>query len=141
MTNAAGANTYAGVATLTQRLRARAREQLNAVQDRIVEFERRGGVEAVLDRVSDRLREEEERLSSGKHGLSPGYQQQLALWYARLELQPGATVDEVRAQFRNLMRRYHPDRHVGDVRAEELATRISQELTVAYEGLLAHLNR
>ena len=38
-----------------------------------------------------------------------------------------------------MMRRYHPDRFTGDPDVERLATRLSQELTVAYEGLLEYL--
>jgi DnaJ-domain-containing protein 1 len=141
LTNCATGDTNGAVATLTEKLRAKAREQLNAMQDRVAAFERQGGVEAAVERVAERLRREEERLSSGKHSLNPEYQQQIALWYARLELPIGADADAIRTQFRVLMRRYHPDRNVGDNRSEELATRISQDLTVAYEGLLAHLNR
>lgn len=141
LTNCATGDTNGAVATLTEKLRTKAREQLNAMQDRVAAFERQGGVEAAVERVAERLRREEERLSSGKHSLNPEYQQQIALWYARLELPIGADADAIRTQFRVLMRRYHPDRNVGDKRSEELATRISQDLTVAYEGLLAHLNR
>jgi DnaJ-domain-containing protein 1 len=141
LTKVATGDTNVGVATLTERIRAKALEQLNAMQDRVTEFERKGGLEAAVERVAERLRREEERLSSGKHPLNPEYQQQVALWYARLELPVGADAEAIRTQFRTLMRRYHPDRNVGDKRSEELATRISQDLTVAYEGLLAHLNR
>ena len=37
------------------------------------------------------------------------------------------------------MRKYHPDRFAARGEGERLATRVSQELTVAYEGLLEHL--
>ena len=51
----------------------------------------------------------------------------------------GATSLEVKAAYRRLMRRYHPDLHHGDREKAEVATRLAQELRVAYEKLLAHL--
>lgn len=60
-------------------------------------------------------------------------------WYANLELPYGASADEVRAAYRRLMRRYHPDRHFQDAEAQRVATELAQALRVAYEGLLAHL--
>lgn len=123
----------------TERLAERARAGLNAAQDRIAEFERDGGFASLADRAAERARVEEERFASGKHPLNPDYRRQVRTWYARLELHNGASAEEVRRAFRALMRRYHPDRYTGDAEQEELATRLSQDLTVAYEGLLAHL--
>lgn len=122
-----------------ERLVERARESLNAAQDVIADFERDGGWAGVADRAAERARVEEERLAAGKHPLNPDYRRQVRTWYARLELPPGASIDEVRRAFRALMRRYHPDRFTGDAEQEDLATRLSQDLTVAYEGLLEHL--
>lgn len=128
------------MANVKDRFLDRAREGLNALQDRVTEFSRQGGIDAVVGRVADRIRAQEERLSSGKHVLNPEYMVQLRQWYARLELKPGAPADEVRQSFRRLMRKYHPDRFTGDAESEALATRLSQELTVAYEGLMQHLD-
>lgn len=127
------------MATWTQRLVEAARGGLNAAQDRIAEFERDGGFAGIAERAADRARAEEERFAAGRHTLNPDYRRQLRTWYARLELPFGAPADDVRRAFRALMRRYHPDRFTGDSEQEELATRLSQELTVAYEGLLEHL--
>lgn len=118
-----------------------ARKGVEAAQRRVEQFEKSGGLEGAARRAAEALREHEQRINAGQHPLNPHYQQQVLVWFRRLELEPGASAEQVRTQFRTLMRRYHPDRHVGDVRAEELATRISQELTVAYEGLIQHLNR
>lgn len=123
------------------RLREAARAALNELQDRAVAFDAAGGVSGAADRIGARLRAEEERLLAGTHPFDPEHQQRVRLWYARLELAPGANADEVRRAFRQLMRSYHPDRFAGSPDEEELATRLSQELTVAYEGLLAHLGQ
>jgi DnaJ-domain-containing protein 1 len=69
----------------------------------------------------------------------PTREAELRQWYANLELPYGAGADEVRAAYRRLMRRYHPDLHHGDEAAQRVATELSQALRRAYEGLLAHL--
>lgn len=127
------------MASWTERLKEQARDRLNRLQDRIVEFERDGGVQSVVDRVADRIRTEEARIASGRHPLNPDYQLQVRQWYARLELAPGSNADAVRSAYRDLMRKYHPDRNSMTPEIEALATRISQDLTEAAEGLLAHL--
>jgi len=123
----------------TERLKEQARDRLNRLQDRIVDFERDGGVQRVVERVADRIRNEEERIASGRHPLNPDYQLQVRQWYARLEIPPGSNADAVRTAYRDLMRRYHPDRNSQTPEIEALATRISQDLTEAVEGLLEHL--
>lgn len=123
----------------TDILKERARRGLNAAQDFVAEFEAGGGLQGMADRLAEKARLEEDRLASGRHPLNPQYRIELQQWYARLELKPGASADDVRRSFRALMRRYHPDRYTGNPDHEQLATRLSQELTVAYEGLLAHL--
>lgn len=123
----------------TERISGAFRAGVNEVQDRVTAFERDGGIEGFAERVAEQARKQGERLDAGKHTLNPEYLRQLRTWYARLELEPGATADDVRTAFRDLMRRYHPDRFAQDPRGEELATQLSQELTVAYEGLTEYL--
>ncbi len=60
-------------------------------------------------------------------------------WYANLELKPGASLEEVHAQYRELLRRYNPDRHLKDPTKHAAATELVRELTRAYEALVAHL--
>jgi DnaJ-domain-containing protein 1 len=62
-------------------------------------------------------------------------------YYANLELPLGASADEVKAAYRRLMRRYHPDHHQGSPEQAQLATQLARELRIAYDGLLAHLER
>ena len=52
--------------------------------------------------------------------------------YANLELTPPVTLDEAKKAWRKLMAKYHPDRHQGDARKEEVATKIAAKLTEAY---------
>lgn len=60
-------------------------------------------------------------------------------FYANLELPVGAPADEVKAAYRRLLRRYHPDLHATDPRKQAAATELSLRLREAYEGLLKHL--
>lgn len=60
-------------------------------------------------------------------------------YYANLELEPGASADEVKAAYRRLMRQYHPDKHAQDPKRARLANELSQRLRAAYDGLMEYL--
>lgn len=60
-------------------------------------------------------------------------------YYANLELPIGASSAEVKASYRRLMRRYHPDLHHDDRDKQAVATRLTQELRIAYEELIRYL--
>jgi curved DNA-binding protein CbpA len=62
-------------------------------------------------------------------------------YYANLELPIGAPLSEVKAAYRRLMRRYHPDRHQHDPERAKAANELAQRLREAYEGLTAHLEK
>jgi DnaJ-domain-containing protein 1 len=68
-------------------------------------------------------------------------EQQLTQYYANLELAPGATLDEVRRAYRDLMKRYHPDKHLGDPERHKAATELAQSLTRAYTALVELLSK
>jgi DnaJ-domain-containing protein 1 len=60
-------------------------------------------------------------------------------YYKVLDLQIGATHDEVKASYRKLMRKYHPDRHVGAPHKQKAATELTMRVTQAYNEILRHL--
>lgn len=68
-------------------------------------------------------------------GLPP----EVARAYANLELTPPASLDEAKAAWRKLMAKYHPDRHQGDEKKLELATKVAARLTEAYRVVREHL--
>ena len=68
-------------------------------------------------------------------------EQQLTQYYANLELAPGATLDDVRKAYRDLMKRYHPDKHLGDPERHKAATELAQSLTRAYTALVELLGK
>ncbi len=69
----------------------------------------------------------------------PSAPPEIQRFYANLELPVGASVEEVKAAYRRLMRRYHPDRHASDPERAVLANNLAQQLRTAYEALLAYL--
>ena len=110
----------------------------------------RSEITALRDRASDRFSDVD--LDSELFGDSAGSdpptrptgnseQDQLNQYYANLELEPGASLKEVKSAYRRLMRRYHPDRHAKDPAKVRLANELSQQLRVAYEALREHLKR
>jgi len=67
--------------------------------------------------------------------------QQLVQYYANLELAPFAPIDEVKRAYRELVKRYHPDKHAGDPERQKVASELVQSLTRAYEAILAAVDR
>jgi DnaJ-domain-containing protein 1 len=61
-------------------------------------------------------------------------------WYANLELAPGATIEDVKAAYERLMKRYDPAKHARDPDKHRAATDLARGLREAYEGLLAYLD-
>lgn len=104
-----------------------------------------GGGSDVGEDEADRPREEETVRSQNSRGrvsvVAERETAEIRRYYANLELPIGASSMEVKAAYRRLMRRYHPDLHQADGEKAEVATKLAQELRVAYEGLLKHLER
>lgn len=67
-------------------------------------------------------------------------QKRLLQYYANLELPAYASLDEVKRSYRELMKRYHPDKHAGDRERQKAAEELSQSLTRAYEALSSFLS-
>jgi hypothetical protein len=65
----------------------------------------------------------------------------IAEYYKVLDLPYGAAFDEVKKSYRQLMRKYHPDRHVGDPRKLKAATELSMRVTQAYNAIEEHLKK
>lgn len=69
------------------------------------------------------------------HALAPT--NPLSDCYRMLDLQPDATLDEVRASYRELARVWHPDRFGADVKLREKANKKMGEINDAYEKIIA----
>ena len=64
---------------------------------------------------------------------------QVAEWLRVLDLQPGSDLAQIKAAYRKMMRKYHPDLHTGDARKQKAANELSMRVTNAYNGLRQHL--
>ena len=65
----------------------------------------------------------------------PGSDKHLRELYAQLETPYGAPFEDVKKSFRRLMRKYHPDLHVGNPMKHKTATQLTMSLTQAYNEL------
>lgn len=63
----------------------------------------------------------------------------IAKYYKVLDLPYGADFDQVKASYRKLMRRYHPDLHTQSPQKAKAATELSMQVTQAYNELEKHL--
>jgi hypothetical protein len=65
----------------------------------------------------------------------------IAKAYAALEVPPGSNFETVRKAYRNLMRKYHPDRHTTTPEKQKAANELAQKLTASYDILEKHLRK
>ena len=65
----------------------------------------------------------------------------IARAYASLEVKPGSDFETVRKAYRNMMRKYHPDRHASSPEKQKAANELAQKLTDAYKTLERRLRR
>ncbi len=79
--------------------------------------------------------------STSSHARPPAPADKVAKAYAALELKPGVDFAEVKAQYRKLMRKYHPDKHAGSPDKEKAAHELTQKLTEAYKTLEQRLRK
>jgi|AP45_3_1055517.scaffolds.fasta_scaffold27654_3 DnaJ-domain-containing protein 1 len=115
---------------LKEKLARAARANLNQLLDAIKEF----------DSEEDGPQEGFEHIGGG-----PGktnYEQPksasektLRDYYANLEVEYGADMETVKASYRRLMRKYHPDKFAANDEMQSLSTELTQELTVAYQAI------
>ena len=94
-------------------------------------------LEAIREQV--RREEAERRANPDRAPRRDDVPEDVRRFYGNLELPIGASADEVKAAYRRLMRRYHPDKHALDPAQAKVATEISQQLREAYDGLLRYL--
>jgi DnaJ-domain-containing protein 1 len=91
------------------------------------------GARAGSSRQSSRRRRSGARRPFGRQG------DKIAEYYKVLDLPVGAPFADVKKQFRTLMRKYHPDRHVGNPKKQKAATELTMRVTQAYNELEKHL--
>ncbi len=70
----------------------------------------------------------------------PFVDEKLAGYYANLEVPYGSDLETVRAAWKKLVRKYHPDLHSSDPEKVKIATEIVKGLNQAYEALEKELS-
>jgi DnaJ-domain-containing protein 1 len=70
-----------------------------------------------------------------------GENAELAGYYANLEIPYGSNLRTVRAAWKHMMNKYHPDLHGADAQKRQVAGELTAELTRAYQELTAVLER
>ena len=110
-----------------------ARANLNVLLDRIKEAEGGEDAPSTDSRGFEQIGSEgpERRYDEPKSASD----KTLRDYYANLEVEYGADLDTVKASYRRLMRKYHPDKFAHDDHMQELSTQLTQELTVAYQAI------
>ena len=67
--------------------------------------------------------------------------EKIARYYKVLDLPYGADFDQVKAAYRKLMRKYHPDLHGESPQKQKAATELTMQVTQAYNELEAYLKK
>ena len=123
-----------------------AARKLKTSAQHLVNEVRPGAEDPELEAIRTEIRREEAARRRGERAQSRAaaavdVPADIRTFYANLELPIGASADEVKAAYRRLMRRYHPDKHALDPARAKVATEVTQQLRQAYDGLIAHLER
>lgn len=138
---------------LKRNLEKGVRHGMNQVLDRVNDFESRGGMRGAVERTRARSERATARIIDALEDrgiqfdferfvpLSVERSNELSKHYRTLGVPMDADMDAVKSAYRALMREHHPDKHVGDPEREKEATRISQDLTLAYDAIEEHLKR
>src|SRR4051812_6597270 len=79
--------------------------------------------------------------SSARPAVPPTPADELRRAYAALEIPQGSDFETVRASYRTLMRKYHPDRHAQSPEKQKAANEVAQKLTQSYRILDKHLRK
>jgi DnaJ-domain-containing protein 1 len=127
-----------------QRISSATRSSLNDIKSRTFGRSNRPLAELtdveLEEEVLRRRRDRAAGRQDPRHSESP-VDRQLVQYYANLELDPTATIDDIKSAYRRLMRKYHPDKHLGEPGRHRAATELAAQLTRAYDALLEHLQR
>jgi DnaJ-domain-containing protein 1 len=62
----------------------------------------------------------------------PSYSAEEMSYYQALELQPGATFEQIKAAYKTMVKKYHPDRFPHEPDKQKTAMEITQRINIAY---------
>jgi len=84
----------------------------------------------------ERLKAEEEQIKKQQNHRKQQqstYSEQEILYYSYLELPVGASFEQIKAQYKKLMKKYHPDRYATQPHLQEQALIKSRSINEAYQ--------
>ncbi len=73
--------------------------------------------------------------TSTRNSRRSAYPSEIRQAYNDLEIPVGTEINEIRRAYRQLLLRYHPDRHTDDPDKQQTAIEITQRLSMAYQRL------
>lgn len=115
-----------------------ARAKLNNVLDTISKIDEKGGLGAIFEQeFPEGFEQIGDEVGTHKPFTPPKSASEKTLrdYYANLEVEYGADMTTVKTSYRNLMRKYHPDKFAHDENMQQLSTQLSQEITRAYQAI------
>jgi DnaJ-domain-containing protein 1 len=62
----------------------------------------------------------------------PAYSAEELSYYQALEVQPGATFEQIKAAYKTMVKKYHPDRFPQEPDKQKTAIEITQRINIAY---------
>ncbi len=123
--------------SIFDRLARLAKSELNHLADKVSQRAQRH------PRRDEQAAPEEEVETGPRSGATSGaggrFPKEIRDAYAALELPLGADREAVKKAYRELLRRYHPDKHQADPARAATATDLTRQLTEAQRRLLAWL--
>ena len=113
-----------------KRLSRLARAEINSLGSKFVS-------RTEINETDRELQEEIESAASGSN--SPSWPSEIREAYAALELPLGSDEKAVKKAYRELLNRYHPDKHQGTPEKLETANEITMRVRESYEKILSFL--
>jgi DnaJ-domain-containing protein 1 len=98
-------------------------------------------VRDAAEEMWDRAFEASQRAAGNRPPRQRSSEAERLRWYRTLELEPGASLEEIRKSYRRLLKQYHPDRFAKDPEKYKVATEVTRNITVAYDGLTTLLEQ
>ena len=115
-----------------RRLGRIAKAELNTIVDK---FGRNDADQASRQADNELEAELKTQAATQESNTSNGYPEHIRRAYAALELPLGSDRNQVKDAYREMLRRYHPDRHHQDPNKLETANELTRKLREAYEQL------
>ncbi|MCS6967033.1 MAG: J domain-containing protein [Cytophagales bacterium] len=85
-------------------------------------------LEQLLQQYQENLHHKERYATS-----APVYTAEELSHYQALEVPPGASFEQIKASYKNLIKKYHPDKFAHQPDQQKIALEITQRINVAYQ--------